>query len=72
MNWTSKLQQLVEIQEAYRVQKVHEDVPEDNENVRDNIWKNNDHERYVITLTVKKILELMKELDLLTQEKTYL
>ena len=55
MNWTSKLQQLVEIQEAYRVQKVHEDVPEDNENVRDNIWKNNDHERYVITLTVKKM-----------------
>ena len=67
MNWTSKLQQLVEIQEAYRVQKVHEDVPEDNENVRDNIWKNNDHERYVIIM-----LELMKELDLLTQEKTYL
>ena len=36
MNWTSTLQQLVEIQEAYRVQKVHE---LDKENVsEDGTW----------------------------------
>jgi hypothetical protein len=72
MNWTSTLQQLVEIKEAYRVQKVYEDVPEDNENVSFNIGKNNDDDKYVKNLTVKKMLELMKELDILTQENTYL
>ena len=74
MNWTSTLKQLVEIQEAYRVQKVHE---LDKENVsEDGTWdhtgKNKDSEKYVKNLTVKKMLEFMKELDLLTQEKTNL
>ena len=74
MNWTSTLQQLVEMQEAYRVQKVNR---EDEENVSEegtleHIGKNNDDEKYVRNLTVKKMLEFMKELDLLTQEKTYL
>ena len=74
MNWTSTLQQLVEMQEAYRVQKVNR---EDEENVSEegtleHIEKNNDNEKYVRNLTVKKMLEFMKELDLLTQEKTYL
>ena len=74
MNWTSTLQQLVEMQEAYRVQKVNR---EDEENVSEegtleHIGKNKDDEKYVRNLTVKKMLEFMKELDLLTQEKTYL
>ena len=74
MNWTSTLQQLVEIQEAYRVQKKYE---LDEERVsEDDTWehieKNNDDEKYVRNSSVNKMLELMKELDLLTQEQTYL
>ena len=77
MNWTSTLQQLMEIQEAYRVQKVDEEDKEDNENVsEEGTWehggKKEDPEKYARNLTVKKMLEFMKELDLLTQENTYL
>ena len=68
MNWTSTLQQLLEIQEAYRVQKVHE---LDKENVNEegpweHTGKNKDPEKHVRNLTVKKMLEF------LTQEETYL
>ena len=74
MNWTSTLQQLMEIQEAYKIQKVYE---LDKENVSeegtwDHTGKNTDPEKYDRNLTVKKMLEFMKELDLLTQEKTNL
>ena len=74
MNWTFTLQQLVEIQEAYRVQKVYEEEKENvsEEDTWDHTGKNKDSEKYVKNLTVKKMLEFMKELDLLTQENTYL
>ena len=72
MNWTSTLQQLVEIQETYRVKKVNE---LDKENVSeegtwDHTGKNKVPEKYARNLTVKKMFEFMKELDLLTQEET--
>ena len=72
MNWTITLQQLVELQEAYRVQKVHADIHEDEGNVSDNVGKKGYDEKYVRNLTLKQMLEFMKELDLLTQESTYL
>ena len=74
MNWTSTLQQLVDIQEAYRVQKVNRDDKDkvSEEDTFEHIEKNNDDEKHVRNLTVKKMLEFMKELDLLTQEQTYL
>ena len=74
MNWTSTLQQLVDIQEAYRVQKVNRDDKDNvsEEDTFEHIEKNNDDEKYVRNLTAKKMLEFMKELDLLTQETKYL
>ena len=74
MNWTSTLQQLVDIQEAYRVQKVNRDDKDNvsEEDTFEHIEKNNDDEKYVRNLTAKKMLEFMKELDLLTKETKYL
>ena len=55
MNWTSTLQQLVEMQEAFRIQKVYdedeENVCEDEDNISEEvtleqIGKNNDDEKY--------------------------
>ena len=69
MNWTYTLQQLEDIQTANRIQR--ENGSEDIGYAWDNTEDDGDGEK-LKNLTTKKMLQFIQQLNVLTQEKTYL
>ena len=69
MNWTYTLQQLEDIQTANRIQR--ENGSEDIGYAWDNTEDDGDAEK-LTNLTTKKMLQFIQQLNVLTQEKTYL
>ena len=70
MNWSQTLQQLVEIQQTFKIQKVDRESW-NGSNISESA-ENREAQKYVDYVSAKEMLEFIKELDILTQEKTFM